>query len=77
LDAVARNDLAAGPVVEIFENYPRIIVGGAILGDQRRDFAERILPKQRTVQIHRVRRLNFHIVETEHRQCDLDLSAER
>jgi hypothetical protein len=77
LRGFTRDDLAAaGAVIEIFEDHPRIVKRAAILGDQHGNLAERVLPAHRVARIHRVGRLDLDVVDPEHGQGDRHLAAE-
>ena len=73
-----RNDPpAAGEVVEIFEDHPGIVEGEAVLEDQHRDLAERVLPAQGILRVGGVGHHHLDAAgEAEMVHGDLDLAAE-
>ncbi len=73
-----RNDpVAARQPIEIFDDHGAIVERGAVLEDQRRDLAERILAAQRIAGIVGVGGGDVDsFAETENRRRDPDLAAE-
>ena len=76
---LARNNAAAaGQMIEIFQDHPRVVIGGAVVEDQRRNFSDRIL---RPDAVGRVVEIGFAHVdlvgEPEQAGRDAYLAAER
>src|SRR3954454_1093347 len=69
--------VAAGEVIEIFEDDGTVVERFAVLGDQRRDFAERILPPDRVRLARRIGRDNVDpFRKPEMKKRDADLASE-
>src|SRR5580658_3294167 len=79
LRRLARDDLAAaGAVVEIVEDHPRIVERGAVLDDHRRYLAERVLLAQAVLRVAGIGGFDPHVaVEAEEQQRDAHLAGER
>ena len=76
---LARNDAAAaGEMIEIFEDHARVIIGGAIIEDQHRDFSDRILCAYAIGGIVEIGFAHFDLVrEPKQAGGDARLAAER
>ena len=75
----ARNDAAAaGEMIEIFQDHARVVIGGAVVEDQRRDFSDRILHADAVGRIVEIGFAHVDLVgEPEHAGGDAHLAAER
>jgi hypothetical protein len=76
---VSRNDpAAAGAMIEIFDDRPRVEERRSILEDQDRNLAERILPAQRIGRLHRVGPLDGDVaLQAKQARRKPDLAAKR
>jgi len=77
--AASRDDLAAaGAMIEIFQDHPRVEQRGTVLQDQHRNLADRVLPPQWLGVVGGVGLFDLDIaVEPQHAGCDRNLAAER
>src|SRR6202167_3239831 len=73
-----RNYLAAArAMIEIFEDYARVIKVRAVFDDEHGDFSKRILRADAISRIHGVGWFELHVVHAEQRERDLHLAPKR
>ena len=79
-DAASRGTILPPPAqgIEILEDDAGVVIRIAVLGEQHRYFAQRILPPHAVVGIGRVGSLDLHVlIEAEHGDRNPYLAAER
>ena len=67
-----------GTFIKELEDDAGIVIGGAVFGNQHRNFAERILPAERVGKVGGIGRLDPRLaIKSQNRDCNPHLPPER